>query len=97
MKVTSIITIVFMVVSVCALNAAVNPQNYSRMDKDGDGKDGMVDASEAWNANFMKAVDADKNGKISRDEAEAYHFKIAAKVDVNSDAFITLEELNPKG
>ena len=94
MKVTSIITIVFMVVSACALNAAVNPQNYSRMDKDGDGKwsykeyvqyrmggfakmdknsDGMVDASEAWNANFLKAVDANKDGKISRDAAQSYH------------------------
>ena len=44
----------------------------------------------------MKSVDADKNGKITPEEAEAYHAKIAGRVDKDSDGFITIEELNPK-
>ena len=118
MKVTSIIITTLAISSLCSLSAAVNAKNYSRMDKDGDGKwsyqeyvqyrmggfqkmdknnDGIVDASEAWSANFITMADTDKNGNVSSGEAQSYHVKIAGKVDKNSDAFITLEELNAEG
>ena len=65
---------------------------FKKMDTN---KDGMVEASEAWNTKFITAADTDKDGKISSDEAAATHLKIAGSVDKNKDGFISIEELNP--
>lgn len=74
---------------------AVQPLNQGYMvaqsDKMGEGQCGGMKAGEGKCG--MRMADANKDGKISKDEADKMHASMFAKMDANKDGFVDKDEM----
>lgn len=89
MKATSVIITILVIGSACPVSAAVNAQNYSRMDKDGDGKWSYQEYVQYRMGGFEK-MDKNKDGMV--DSSEAWNASFMNSVDADKNGKISRRE-----